>query len=81
MFDTWLSAVMLIVESNNVVGLRLLRLAGGGAAAHDEAALMVHEKVAAALEAQNSMLSGGTMMSVLERYREHVSANAKRLSA
>jgi hypothetical protein len=81
MFEAWLSVAMLAVESNNVIGLRLMRLAAGGSDAYFEAALMVQEKVAAALEAQTSFLTGGTAASVVERYREHVAANVRRLTA
>jgi hypothetical protein len=42
---------------------------------------MVSEKVAAAFEAFASLLSGATPAAVVQRYREHVAANAKRLSA
>ena len=81
MFDTWLSAALLIMESNDVVRLRLLKFAAGGGAAGSEAALMVNEKVAAAFETQTAILNGETIISVIERYREHVAANARRLMA
>ena len=81
MFETWMSTLMLFVESNNVVGLRLAKIAGGGSDAYAEASLMVREKMAAAFEAQAAMWSGGTTSSVIDRYREHVAANAKRLTA
>ena len=79
MLDAWMSALMLAIESNNVVGLRLLKLAGGGSDAYAEGSLMVREKIAAAFEAQAAILSGGTTNTVIERYREHVAANVKRL--
>ena len=46
-----------------------------------EAVLMVSEKVVAAFEAFASLLAGATPAAVVQRYREHVAANAKRLSA
>ena len=46
----------------------------------DEAYLMVMEKVHAMFEAGASLMAGGTASSVVDRYREHVAANAKRLS-
>ena len=79
MFKSWMSALMLAVESNNVVRLRLWKLAGGGSDAFTEASLMVHEKIAAALEAQAAIWSGGSTSSVMS-YRERVAANAKRLT-
>jgi hypothetical protein len=38
------------------------------------------EKVQAMFEAGARLLAGGTACSVVDRYREHVAANAKRLS-
>ncbi len=81
MFQAWFSAVSLAFESNEVIRLRLARIAGGGSDAYDEASLMWNEKVAAALEAQAAIWNGSTTNSVIERYREHVAANAVRLSA
>ena len=80
MLESWMSVLMLAVESNNVVRLRLLKLAGGGSEALAEASLMVPEKIAAAFEAQEAMWNGCSTSSVIERYREHVAANAKRLT-
>ena len=59
MLDAWMSALMLAIESNNVVELRLLKIAGGGSDAYAEASLMVREKIAAAFEAQEAMWSEG----------------------
>jgi hypothetical protein len=42
---------------------------------------MVSEKLNAMFEAGASLMAGGTAASVIDRYREHVAANAKRLSA
>jgi hypothetical protein len=39
MFDAWLSAVLLSVESSAVITLRLLKIAGGGRDAFTEASL------------------------------------------
>lgn len=80
MFESWMSALMLAVESNNVIGLRFWKLASGGSEALSEASLMVEEKITAAFEAQEAMWSGHSTSSVIERYREHVAANAKRLT-
>jgi hypothetical protein len=38
------------------------------------------EKVHAMFEASASLMAGGTASSVVDRYREHVAVNAKRLS-
>jgi hypothetical protein len=77
----WYSSAMLVLESSNVVGLRLTKLTRGGSEAGDEADLMVAEKIAAAFEAIETLLTGGSFSIVLDRYREHVTANATRLAS
>jgi hypothetical protein len=80
MFVPFYSAVFLAFESGNVIGLRMMKMMSGGSGSHDEAHLMVMEKVHAVFEASASLMAGGTESSVVDRYREHVAANAKRLS-
>ena len=77
----WYAGAMLAVEASEVVRLRCEKLSHGDEAAGREAVLMVSEKVAAAFEAFASLLSGATPAAVVQRYREHVADNAKRLSA
>ncbi|KJC52056.1 hypothetical protein UB31_01650 [Bradyrhizobium sp. LTSP849] len=77
----WYAGAMLAVEASEVVRLRCEKLSHGDEAAGREAALMVSEKVAAAFEAMASLLAGATPATIIQRYREHVAANAKRLSA
>lgn len=77
----WYAGAMLAVEAGEVVRLRCERLSHGDEAAGREAILMVSEKIAAAFEAAASLLAGATPAAVIQRYREHVAANAKRLSA
>jgi 2-iminoacetate synthase ThiH len=74
------SAMSLAFESGNVIALRMVKMMSGGSSSHDEAHLMVTEKLSAMFEAGVSLMTGGTASSVVERYREHVAANAKRLS-
>jgi hypothetical protein len=76
----WYSAAMLALEANHVIALRLSKLAFGGAEAHSEAKLMITEKIDAAVEAGYNLLRNGDILAVVTRYREHVSANANRLS-
>jgi hypothetical protein len=76
----WYSAAMLALESNHVVRLRLMKLTGGGGEASREAHLMISEKIAAAFEAAETLLRGGDFFIVVDRYREHVTANATRLA-
>jgi hypothetical protein len=77
----WFAASMLAMESSEVVRLRLEKFANCDDDAGHEARLMVNEKVAAAFEAVTNWLSGATPAAIIGRYREHVAANAKRLSA
>ena len=70
---------MLVFESCEVIRLRLTRLAAGDPSA--EVCLMVSEKVDAMLEATASLMAGASAATVIGRYREHVAANAKRLSS
>jgi hypothetical protein len=76
----WYSSAMLVLESNRVIGLRMMKFTRGGSQAGHEAHLMVAEKVAAAFEATETLLRGGDFSVVVDRYREHVTANATRLT-
>jgi hypothetical protein len=77
----WFAASMLALESSEVVRLRLEKFASCDGGAGHEAELMVSEKIAAVFEAAASWFAGGTPASIIGRYREHVAANAKRLTA
>jgi hypothetical protein len=79
MLNSWFALTMLAIESNEVVSLRLVKLAMGGAGAWDEVDMMVSEKIGASLEAFASVLSGESSLSVINRYRELVGANCGRL--
>jgi hypothetical protein len=81
-FDSfpWFTGAMLAFESCEVVGLRLAKLAVGDLAADDEARLMVSEKIGAMFEAGARLMAGASPAAVIGRYREHVAANARRLS-
>jgi len=87
----WLSlsmdAMRLGMESQTVIGLRLVKAAWGGQAAQKEAGLMVSEKAQAAIDAQmlvtRSVLSGQGHLAparALALYRRRVKANRRRLS-
>lgn len=83
-FDFWRAGV----EAQQVIALRLAKLAGGGAAAGDEINRMVSEKLAAALEAQQaaaaSVLTGNSAQipsRTLALYRRKMRANRNRLGA
>ena len=74
-----LQSMLLSIESQAVVGLRVRKLAKGGPAAHFEAYGMVAEKTDAMSEALATFASGGSVRSVICRLRTHVQANEARL--
>jgi hypothetical protein len=74
------SLMLLAVEANGVVALRMMKLMLGGRSARREAKLMVSEKVGAAFEATASLMAGASGDEIVHRYRQHVAKNAKRLS-
>ena len=80
MFGPWFTVTLLALESSEVIGLRVAKLAGGGADAQREAHLMVSEKIDAIVDAGVRLLCGATAATVINRFREHVAANAERLS-
>jgi hypothetical protein len=73
------SLVLLAVEANGVIALRMMKLMRGGRRARREAELMVSEKIRAAFEATASLMGGASGDEIVNRYRQHVAANAKRL--
>jgi hypothetical protein len=73
------SLMMLAVEANGVVALRMMKLMRGGRSARREAELMVSEKIRAAFEAIASLMADASGDEIVHRYRRHVAANAKRL--
>jgi uncharacterized protein with beta-barrel porin domain len=78
----------LAIESNMVIGMRLMRLAAGDSRAMAEAQLMVSEKIQTAsdLTIENSFaLASGKSFDAVSRnsiakYRKAVRANHRRLS-
>ena len=72
--------MMLALESNRVIGLRLAKLMRGGKAAQREAERMVSEKIQAAAKAGASLMAGATSDEIVRQYRKRVAANAKRLA-
>jgi hypothetical protein len=73
------SLMMLAVEANGVVALRMMKLMRGGRNARREAELMVREKIHAAFEATSSLMTGASGDEIVHRYRQHVAGNAKRM--
>ena len=72
--------MMLAVEANGVIALRMMKLMRGGRSARREAKLMVSEKIIAASEAAASLMAGASADEIVSRYRKHVARNANRLS-
>jgi uncharacterized lipoprotein NlpE involved in copper resistance len=73
------SLMMLTMEANGVIAMRIMKLMRGGQQARREAERMVSEKIAAAFEASASLMTGASANQIVRRYRSHVAANAKRL--
>jgi hypothetical protein len=79
--SVWLfDGLMLAVEAQHVIGLRLAAVARGGTAAVLEARLMVTEKVAAAQEAAGMLALGASTEAMISFYRSKVQANVRRLA-
>ena len=74
-----LNWMMLALESNRVIGLRLAKLMRGGKGAQREAKRMVREKIQAAAKARASLMAGASSDEIVRQYRKRVAANAKRL--
>ncbi|MFC7397707.1 hypothetical protein ACFQU1_10930 [Chelatococcus sp. GCM10030263] len=83
MWQAWMrlsrDMTLLGLEAQEVVALRLMRLAEGGTVAEAEAGRMVDEKVSAFFEAATTLASGGAAEHVVSRLRRRVRANGRRL--
>jgi hypothetical protein len=72
--------MVLALEANHVIGLRLMKQMRGGKRARRESQLMINEKIDAAFKAGESTMAGASAAKVVQGYRRRVAANAKRLS-
>ena len=73
---------MLALEAQQVIALRMARLAlGGPAVAARETRRMVSEKAFAAVETGIHLATGGSPHKVVRQYRRKVQANRDRLAA
>lgn len=79
-FYPWYPAMMLAVESRNVIDMRLWRIATGRVDPTAETRLMISEKMDAAIAAASMMGRGSKMADVIEFYRRQVASNAERLA-
>jgi hypothetical protein len=80
MFKFWHDAAMLSFEAQQVIALRMMKLAGGGKLARAEASRMVAEKVAESMGAAMTLMTGGSGEVVMASVRRRVRANSRRLS-
>ena len=84
MFTKWmklaLATARLGQETQQVMALRVMKIARGGTSSHLEAHRMLTEKGFAFAEAASTLAVGGSMAKVVRRYRSHVRANKRRLS-
>lgn len=79
MFREWSRMMALGWDSQQVIALRLAKLAKGDLAAAREANLMISEKALEAGKAFVTFACGGSMQSVVGSYHEKVRGNKRRL--
>ena len=83
MWTKWIAlaseTALLGIEAQQVIALRLWKLATGGKSSRREAGKMVAEKVVAAIEADRIVRKGGGARPVVRHYRRKVRANRRRL--
>jgi hypothetical protein len=80
MLGPWITVSLLALESSEVIGLRVAKLARGGVDAENEAHLLVNEKIVAVVDTSMRLVCGATTSDVIDRFREQVAANVLRLS-
>ena len=68
------------LAAQRVIGLRMMRLAGGGAIGAREVQRMITEKMIVGGEAGALLLTGANAHKVAKRYRRAVRANERRLN-
>ena len=79
--SAWLSdSLMLAIEAQRVINLRLSTISRGGPIAEAETRLMVTEKIVAAIQAAGMLAQGASTQSVISFYRSRVQANVRRLT-
>lgn len=80
LMELWYDSAMLAVEAQQVIGLRLMKIATGGATARAESSLMVAEKISEAFGATSMLIRGKSSHAVLKKVRVRVRSNRRRLS-
>lgn len=81
MFPHVANTMLLALESNQVIWMRIAAVSRCGPDTLSEMALMMSEKMEASASAMSNLAAGGSPDSVVSAYREIVQANLKRLSA
>lgn len=79
LFASATKIMLLAVEAQQVMHLRLHRLGIGGSTAVEEASLMVREKIETFVDTIGAAMAGGSFESVVDDYRIVVRANIERL--
>jgi hypothetical protein len=83
MLTLWMNfafdSALLCAEAQEVMGLRLMKIASGGIHAEHEARLMIVEKSIAFADAALCLAAGDSLDAVLRHYRRIVRANKRRL--
>ena len=79
MLQYWMNMSLLAVEAQEVIWLRMFKLAAGGPSAQREAQRMIAEKFTAATEASGQLMMGASPESVIDGYRKKIRSNTRRL--
>ena len=72
--------MMLGIEANQVVMLRMVKLITSRDASQREARLMISEKIEEAIKAGANALAGASSEEIVRQYRRRVAKNKRRLS-
>ena len=80
MFNPWIDLSLCVLEVQQVILLRTIRLAEGGKRAELEAKRMMSEKIEAAGYAGAMIVMGASADRIARFYGNKISANRKRLS-
>jgi len=80
MFNPWVDLSLSVLEAQQVIWLRTMRIAQGGKEAEREAKRMIGEKIEAAGRAGAMIAMGVSADRVVRFYGNKISANRKRLS-
>ncbi|PBB16547.1 hypothetical protein CK219_28710 [Mesorhizobium sp. WSM4313] len=79
MFNLWVDLSLSILEAQQVIWLRGMRIASGGRAAEREAKLMVSEKIEAAGRSITMLATGAPADKLVSYYGGKIRSNRKRL--